>query len=56
MPVPKPSNNVAIDEDNSDADEVHPDKAGERLDIDSTFEQTVHPQNLISHLKHILMT
>jgi len=55
MHVPKPLNTVTIDEDNSNPDEVHPEKAGERFDSDSTFEKTVHSQNLISHLKHILM-
>jgi hypothetical protein len=39
MSVPKPPNNVTIDEDNPDADEVHPDKVGERIDSDPTFEQ-----------------
>jgi hypothetical protein len=39
MPVPKPLNDMTIDEDNSDADEVHSDKVGGRTDSDPTFEQ-----------------
>ena len=39
MAVPKPSNNVTMDKDNSDDDEVRSDKAEERTNSDLTFEQ-----------------